>query len=715
MRRILFTIIQRVFNFDRTATLISMKHRLLFLLAVFCLSAYPQPWSTFLDSSRAIDWTTTPAGFAISNYTVNCATQPTLLTGSGNASANTTAIQNALASCDSTHNVVNIPAGTYYVAGLTYGSQGHQVIRGAGPNSTTVIFTAAAGCGGANHGLCMMDSVQRFNGSPEVLPPSGTRQCLWTAGYTKGTTTITLNSCPGGGPLVNQTLILDQANDAADTGGVFICDSTLAGCTTQGGDTGGRVISGTTHTLQQIVLVTGVSGSGTGPFTVTISPGIYFNNIQSGRSPGAWWPGFVQNDGVESLSLDGSAIASPGGTLAMYDCYQCWAKNVRLLNGGRNHILLQQSAQDVVRDSYFYGAQGSSSQSYGIEFEACSGVLVENNILQNVTAAIMFGVGTGNVLGYNYVVKSNYTPTSYFQASYYGHAGGNQMHLWEGNNFLSIATDDLHGTTATGTFFRNMVKAWQTGVSNAAMAVSLRAYHRAENAVGNVLGQPGYHTTYESYATSTTGGVNAGTADTSIFELGWSDYGGTGVCANTPLAESGVNVGCDPLVRSTLMRWGNWDVVNNAVRWDSTEASPPAVPYVNANFSSSYFGTLAHTLPASLYYSSKPSWWPSAKAWPPVGPNVTAGNLGTCTGGAYAGAQATSASQCTGGTLTPQYAGYANSIPAQDCYLSTMHGPPDGSGGALSFDASLCYGSTTTPPGKSTGPAGPTGLTSTAR
>jgi hypothetical protein len=705
MSEILYCI-QRVFNFDRSVTVSSMKHRLLFLLAVFSLSAYPQPWSTFLDSSRAIDWT--GAGFTIPNYNVNCATQPTLTAGTSAASANTTAIQNALASCDATHNVVNLPAGTYYVAGVTYGSQGHQVLRGAGPNSTDLILTAPAGCGGSQHGVCMIDGNPQFNGSVSVLPPSGTQQCLWTAGYTKGTTTITLNSCPGGGPPVNHTLILDQANDAADTGGVFICDASLPGCTTQSGDYGGRNIGGVTHTSQQIVMVTGVTGSGTGPYTVTISPGLYANNFRSGQSPGAWWPGFVQNDGLENMTLDGNALASPEGTMAFFNCYQCWVKNIRFLNGGRNHILIMQSAQDAIRDSYFYGAQGSSSQSYGIEFEACSGILVENNIMQQVTASFMFGVGTGVVMGYNYVVNSVYTPSSYFQGSYYGHAGGNQMHLWEGNSFLSITTDDLHGTTATGTFFRNIVRGWQPGASNATFAIAFRANHRANNMVGNVLGQPGYHTPYESYATSTTGGVNAGGANNAIYELGWVDDGGTGVCTSVEQP-----VVCDPKVRPTLMRWGNWDVVNNAVRWDATEASPAAVTYVNANFTPSYFSSLAHTLPASLYYSSKPSWWPATKAWPTVGPDVTTGNLGTCSGGTYAGAQATASSQCTGGTFSVQYASHATSIPAQDCYLNTMHGPPDGSGGVLSFDASLCYGITSTPPPTSTRPASPTRLTST--
>lgn len=153
------------------------------------------------------------------------------------------------------------------------------------------------------------------------------------------------------------------------------------------------------------------------------------------------------------------------------------------------------------------------------------------------------------------------------------------------------------------------------------------------------------------------------------------------------------------------MRWGNYDTVNAATRWNSTEASPAANAYVNANFTSSYFNTLSQILPASLYYTSAPSWWPSGKAWPPIGPDVSSGNVGTCSG-TYNGAQATSSSQCSGGGLSTAWASHVTSIPAQDCYLSVMGGPPDGSGGLLSFDANTCYnGSAGTNP-----PAAPTGL-----
>ena len=93
-------------------------YRLLLFLVGFSLTASAQNWSPFLDPSRAVDWTS--AGFTIPNYTANCATQPSLATGSGAASANATAIQNALNSCDATHNVVNIPAGTFYTVGILW-------------------------------------------------------------------------------------------------------------------------------------------------------------------------------------------------------------------------------------------------------------------------------------------------------------------------------------------------------------------------------------------------------------------------------------------------------------------------------------------------------------------------------------------------------------------------------------------------------------------
>jgi hypothetical protein len=271
------------------------------------------------------------------------------------------------------------------------------------------------------------------------------------------------------------------------------------------------------------------------------------------------------------------------------------------------------------------------------------------------------------------------------------------MNLFEGNNFLGIWADDAWGAASTTTHFRNMLIGWQSSSLYSTIPFLIRSHVRAYNYIGNVLGQPGYHTQYQSYATSTTGGVGAGQENSSIYSIGWAQ---TGAGCGSP--------SCDSLGFTTSMRWGNWDTVNGAVQWNTTEASPAAVPYVNANFTPSYFTSLAHTLPASLYYNAQPSWWPSSKAWPPVGPDVSSGNLGVCNGGTYTGVQVTALAQCAGSTSKAAWGGFANSIPAQDCYLGVMNGPPDGSKTVLAFDANSCYASNT-----STGPASPTGLTGT--
>lgn len=676
----------------------SMKHRLLILLAALSLCAHAQTWSAFLDSSRAVDWTS--AGFTIPTYTSNCSIQPSLTANDSTAAAaNTTAIMSALTSCDATHNVVNIPAGTYYTQGWTYGSQGKQVVRGAGPMSTTIYISdsstyGAQGCGGFWLGICMIPANAQGSGSPAVTPPSGAQQCLWTGGYAQGTTTITLGSC-GGAPTANQIMVLSQANDGADTGGIYICDSQLVGCTVENsGNYDGQVVGGVTSSEQQVTYVTGVVNNGNGTYSVTISPGVYFNNIRISQTPRARWPNTVRNDGLENMTVDHS-LTTTNTAVAMFNCYQCWVKNVRSLYAGRDHVFLYQTLSAVIRDSYFYQAQSHGSQSYGVELETDSSVLIENNIFQQITNSVIFGQGSGSVVGYNYSVDNQFGTGVWAQTANAGHNAGNGMNLWEGNNFLGIWSDDSWGASAVSTLFRNQLPGWQSGKSEGTFPVSLESWSRAFNVIGNVLGQPSYHNIYESYATSATGGVNGGdtAVNHSIYALGWTGNTTLGACTTPPT--------CDPMVRSTLMRWGNYDTVTNGTKWDSVEASPAAVVYVNANFTSSYFSSLAQTLPASLYYTSQPSWWPLSKAWPPTGPDVSSGNLGTCSG-TYAGSQATSSSQCAGGTLNSAWAGHANSIPAQDCYLNVMGGPPDGTGSVLSFDANTCYngsgGATLFPP-----------------
>jgi hypothetical protein len=652
-----------------------------------CALCFGQSSSSFLDSSRALtNWS--GAGFSIPAYTVPCSTQPSLLTGSGNASANTTAIQNALASCDATHNVVNLPAGTFYLAGVTFGTQGKQVLRGAGANQTFIIFTAAAGCGGLTHGLCMIAGNWTYSGNSNVQP-GASNACTWSSGYAQGTTTISLTAC-GSTPPLNQTLILDQANDTSDTNGVYMCDGATSNCTYEGTRNAvGRIIGGNLYSETQVVTITGVTSLGGGAYTVTISPGVYSTNIRSGQSPGAWIPGFVQNDGVENMSLDSSAVSD--GSLAFFSCYECWATGVRMLNGNRNSVLIYNSAKDVLRSDYFYGAQSHASISYNIESDISSDFVIENNIMQQTTTPLnMNGSSTGMYVGYNFAVDQIYTDGTWSWPIYASHATANNFALYEGNIANGVAMDNASGPTDQVTIFRNLLTGLQPGTVNLTVPIVFRAIVRNNNMVGNVEGTAGYHTQYQAIATSTSTNSGGSAEYHSIYSLG---AGGTGFSCTPSVGQSTT---CDPLTVSTSMRWGNYDTVNAAVRWNSTEAAPIANTYVNANFTTSYFNTLAQTLPPSLYYSTTPSWWPSGKTFPVIGPDISSGNIGTCSGGTYAGWLATSSGQCTGGTFSVAWASHAISNPAMDCFLGTMGGPPNGSGSALSFNAATCY--STSPP-----------------
>src|SRR5271155_4064611 len=94
------------------------------------------------------------------------------------------------------------------------------------------------------------------------------------------------------------------------------------------------------------------------------------------------------------------------------------------------------------------------------------------------------------------------------------------------------------------------------------------------------------------------------------------------------------------------MLWGNSDSVTgfSSPRFNCSEVmegtafsslNPVWMPLYNPC-------PLSDALPASFYYASKPSWWPTnhpgtstALPWPIIGPDIRGGNLLQCTSGTY--------------------------------------------------------------------------------
>ena len=616
-----------------------MNHRLLFFFCALAVAATAdaQP----ISASRRIDWSAAGVPGGIPVRATVCAAL--------DARATAAQINGAIASCPAGQ-VVTLAAGTYNLStGIVFNGKNNVTLRGAGPDRTFLVFAAGNSCGGLGGDVCFMNGDTNFSAAPGNV-------ANWTAGYAAGTAIITIGANTAGRtkPSVGTLLTLDQLDDAdADNGALWICQKKNV-CSQQGGVGQGRPGRGQT----QIVQVTSIS-SGPCPCTATISPGLYMPNWRASQSPGAWWSSSlpISGSGVEDLSMDHTASSADAGVF-IFNGYGIWVKNVRSLNAHQKHVWMYQTVHTTIRDSYFYGTQRAASESYATDTFSGGDQLIENNIFQHVASPMLNEGGEGTVHAYNYAVDDYYTAggsaPQWQQASSYQHAVGNAFLLWEGNVGIGLTSDDIHGVSAFITAFRNYWNGRDPaggsagGKTQQTNAVDLEAYNRYYNVIGNVLGTPGYHTRYDWIPDSKTDPGNASISDRSIYSLGFSGNQGTHWAGAAPLAN-------DPFTAASLMRWGNYDTVHDAVQWNASELPSALSAYANAI-------PPDRALPASLYLATRPVWFSSRfgpVTWPPIGPDVTGGQ----------GAR-----------------GFVYKIPAQLCYENTP-----AADGILNFNANNCY------------------------
>ncbi len=645
------------------------------MLLVVPLSVGAQGWSGILAPSRAIDWSKAGVVGGIPANRTQCVTSACRTVTSAGASSTAAQVQSAISSAHQ-NTYVLLPAGTYRLnAGLTWYAKNNVTLRGSGANQTFLVFTAYAGCQGLFAAICFQSSDTNYWGSPSNVGN-------WTANYSAGTTSIVLDNVTN--LSVGWPLTLDQRDDlhSADTGDIFVCYTPQVACSSNG-DNGGGPRPG--RSQQQIVTVTSISGRG--PYTVGISPGLYMPNWVASKAPQAWWPtGPVSGDGVEDLSIDATA-ANPQTNIGMFNCVGCYANGITSIHPKRSHVQIFQSIHCTVQNSYFYLTGSSASVNYGVETIPSSDSLIQNNIFHAVQAPYpTTGSCSGCVYAYNFDVNelfNNNGGYSWQNQSGFLHAVGDEHILYEGNIGAGIYSDNFHGTHQFQTIFRNAYNGFQQNNgtlthSSSTSPMLINSFSRFYNIIGNVLGSTALpHKNYELNA----GNMRIVSPGSEIYANGLGN--GVPSDSNTP---------------RTLMRWGNYDVVTAAVRWCGSSSDPgwtticaskSEVPSTIKNFSNPV--PASTSLPASFYLSSEPSWWTSATPWPPIGPDVTNGNVSICVGGVNAGAYVISGSQCPSGTLS-NMAGHINETPAMACYLNTMGGSPIGMGGVLSFSAGDCYG-----------------------
>jgi hypothetical protein len=623
-------------------------------------NAKAQAWSGVIDPTRAVDWSTAGVPGGIPTRTTICATLGTAGQAATFVQSVTAAqINSALSSCPA-NQVVFLNTGTYNLsASIVTQGKSNVTLRGAGADKTLLVFTGSSNCWGQNADICFMATDGNWSGGPD-----NSATFTGAGPWPKGTTSITLSSVTN--LAVGGTLILDQIDDLSDNGIIYNCEQSASYSPNQnppcnddsgatGGDSGAQRGTGTASVRgqQQFVTVTAISGN-----TVTFSPGLYmpnwrvFSDSRGTNVPGAWWVTTpAKAMGVENLSVNHTNSSAFLGT-QFYNCAGCWAKGIRSIGSDRDHFAIYFSDRATIRDSYMYGTKNSVSQSYGIEAFGTSDSLFENNIGQQVAVPYMINSDCeGCVLGYGFSIDDFYSASSnWMMQGIFLHSLTSNI-LIEGNVGSGTIADLFHGTHNFITIFRNRFDGNEpnggTTVTSNTNPLKIYPYSRYFNVIGNVLGTSGYHTSYQ-YTTSPEGGAG----DTAVMVLGT----GPDTCCQ----------GGDAKVASTMLRWGNFDTVNNAVRFLATEVPSALSIYSNAI-------PALQALPNSFYLSSKPVWFGSG-VWPLIGPDVTGGNVSNV-------------------------GGHANMNPAGVCYNSVMKGPANGTGAFLSFNADTCYysGSVTLP------------------
>lgn len=386
-----------------------------------------------------------------------------------------------------------------------------------------------------------------------------------SAGLAKGSTTITTSSPHGWS--VGAIILIDQLNNP--TGDPVVTSVGTNGTCTWCGRSSG------TRSLGQVSKVVAVPSS----TTATLEIPLYWNYEASLSPQATKISGLTTNAGIEDLTVDNSlsgtsAQSGGGATIAHYGTSNCWLLRVEGIGSYETMVRLLRSYRDTIRGCKFHegtpalpatGTQYGTSRAYGIWLNPASANLIENNQFYHVVAPVMMnGPTSGNVFSYNYLTGQYYSPSAVWQTdAFRAHGAHPVMNLFEGNWVVGrMNMDDTWGSSSNNTFFRNR-DTLDPARTSAAWNYSLYGMSNYYNIIGNVIGTTGFETAYQSTSAKSIYGIFAGVTGT--------------------------------------LQHANWDSVTNGVVWNGSDDQ---------------------TLPASLYLSSKPSWWGNVQ-WPAIGPDVS--------------------------------------------------------------------------------------------
>jgi Pectate lyase superfamily protein len=536
--------------------------------------------TTIIPSDRMIDWTQSGIPGGIPNRTTIYSTIQASTYGNGSSDA-TAGIQAALDACPASQ-VVLLSAGTFRINGsLTVPS--NVTLRGAG-SSQTILDAHGSAAGVINFG-------------PDESPSPSSAVSV-TSGCNKGSQSITVSDASG--IAVGTYLILTALNDSFVTSGACTwCDQFWNG----------------TRCMGQTLEVTSVNGN-----TIGVTP-IYWTYPSSLAPTVMPLTASCKYGGVENLQVYANNTGYTTNE-RMSGCAYCWVLNCENNYADGDHAEVYWSYRCEIRHNYFHDAflhtAGSTDADIFLAAKS-SGILVVDNILRRMHVGVMINWGaSGNVIAYNYCEGNFDTSATNVLMSAYGFHGAHPMfQLFEGNIGSNISADSYWGSSSHATLLRNWFKGatqiqnplrgrgpltgspWEACQGNRAVQIDYTV--RYPNVVGNLVGSPEeLNVTHYNNGLEILPSVASITAptprayDSTTYGYTWG-YGEE--------ADDGSYAGDSSLPQTTSITHGNYTYADNTIAWDPTISD--------------------HNIPASMFLSSKPSWFGTLK-WPPIDPTYGA-------------------------------------------------------------------------------------------
>lgn len=471
------------------------------------------------------------------------------------AGASVATIQAALDACP-LEGVVQLAAGQYNVNAPVW-VPANRTLRGAGPGLTRLVSP--------NNAALQVAPVTIGHLWPGY---TSARNLTVTAG--RGSSTVTLANVSG--LTVGEVVLIDQLTDAnLSTWG--------SGCTSAGAACRGW-FTRQNRPIGEMVRITGITGSIVSfepPLSLDYKTTSTAQLVRHADNNGTAVP-LVSRAGIEDLTIQNPNSQNEKGGVLLVWAAESWVRNVEVLNTKGDNVSLDGCFRCEVRT---VKAQIPLSTSvapggawYGLSFAHYSSQsLVEDSIFDGHNKVmVMRAAGPGNVIAYSVFDNGRITGDDWTETGLNpGHMATPHHTLFEGNWSFNGGGENTWGNGIYSTYFRNYLTGKRTGVAyqNFTRAASPMQGHWWDSWAGNVLGMPGQ----PSFIYQQTSGWDGH----SIWKIG----------VNPETWTAG-----DPKVISTLLREGNFDYARSAV-----DGSGQAMP-------------------ASLYLTARPSWWPDGSPWP---------------------------------------------------------------------------------------------------